>query len=90
MNHIISAACRVKINEKEVILKCHRHVDIRELAHSIKDFATLVVIEEGFLDSNEAFCSRREAFIIADNAKQIQFADDGEREWQVLYSEHLW
>lgn len=90
MNYIISAASKVTINEKEAILRCHRHVDIHDLAHQMKNYVNIKVVEEGFLDANEVFHNRRDAFTIANNANQIQFADDNEREWQILYSEFLW
>ena len=62
---IVCAAVKVFIYplNKEVIIKCHRHCDAYEILHDFnytrKDYET---IEQGFLDENDIFYNRIDAY----------------------------
>ena len=88
---ITSAAVKVFIYplNKEITIKCHRHCDAYEILYDFnyrrEDYET---IEQGFLDENEKFYTRAEAWNHAQSCNQIKLAS--EHISGQLFSEDLW
>ena len=88
---ITSAAVKVFVYplNKEIIIKCHRHCDAYEILYDFnyrrEDYET---IAQGFLDENEKFYTRAEAW----NHARLhgQLPDESECNCKKLYTEDLW
>ena len=69
---IIAAACKMLINNNEVILCGVRHSDIytqlRQMGFKLDDFEEL---EQGFVTHKNEFLNRRDAYIHATNCGQL-------------------
>lgn len=89
---IVSAAVKVFVYplNKEIVIKCHRHCDAYEILHDFnyrnEDYET---IEQGFLDENDNFYNRVEAWKHAYLHDQIN-PDAIEHPVQKLFSEDLY
>ena len=85
---------------KELIIPCHRHADAYEILHMfrLRKDMEYKVIAEGFLDENDNFMTRREAWDEAFRCSQfpekvMEQYWTGEKDPMVptaLYSEDLW
>lgn len=91
---IIASAIKYHINGNDVVLCGVRHGDILNqlllIGFNIEDVEEL---EQGFVDHQNNFLSRREAFHHAKNCGQLssKIAEDKERQgWTLLISEDLW
>lgn len=73
--------------DREVIIPCHRHCDAYEIMSLMK--AESQSLEEGFLDSDYEFVTRREAYDIAVAADQL-IVDKEDIVKCLLFSEDLW
>lgn len=77
----------------EIVIPCHRHVDAYEILHMfhLRKDIEYKVIAEGFLDENDNFMTRREAWDEAERCNQFRpcymYIDDVPGE---LYSEDMW
>lgn len=89
---IVSAAVKVFVYplNKEIVIKCHRHCDAYEILHDFnyrnEDYKT---IEQGFLDEDDNFYNRVEAWKHAYLHDQIN-PDAIEHTVQELFSEDLY
>ena len=76
-----------------ITIPCHRHADAYEILHMfhLRKDMEYEVIAEGFLDENDNFMTRREAWDEAERCNQFRpcyiYIDDVPGE---LYSEDLW
>ena len=87
---IARAAVKLHIDwrNKTVVIPCHRHADAYEIMYELgcikgKDYQTLC---EGFLDENNNFLTRQEAYIEAERCNQLKSEENS----CILYSENLW
>ena len=88
---ITSAAVRAKINNKTMIIPCHRHSNFFEIMKKLECNYDMESVEQGFLDWDResktvTFVDRRRAFEIARACGQVA----KERPLQPLYTEDLW
>lgn len=88
---------RVPIRDEEVIIPCHRHVDAYEILNALhyRDGKEYYALAEGFLDENDNFMTRAEAWQEARRCHQftdtyIEEHIDEDKPVQILYSEDLW
>lgn len=89
---MIAKACVRIIDNRtnqKVDIPCHRHADAYEILYTLKipyDF-----VDEGFLDDEDKFYTRREAYVEALRCEQLNdthyFNHDSVG---ILYSEDLW
>lgn len=87
---IAKAAVKLYIcwRNKTAVIPCHRHADAYEIMYELgymknKDYEILC---EGFLDENDNFLTRQEAYIEAERCNQLK----SEETSRILYSEDLW
>lgn len=87
---IVSAAVKIKDlrQDKEVILPCMRHCDISFILHELNYKLNIdyKIIEQGFLDENETFYNRINAYEHAWQHNQL----NEEYNIRELFSEDLW
>jgi hypothetical protein len=85
------------LNEKEVIIPCHRHCDAFQIlkAFGMRRDVDFEEIAQGFLDENDNFMTRAEAWQEA--RRCYQFLDsyiekycDNINPPTILYSEDVW
>lgn len=88
---IVSAAVKIKDlrQDKEIIIPCHRHCDA---FYILKQFAYKKNIDykeiaQGFLDEEDNFYTRIEAWNEAYKCNQLMVIDNTSKE---LFSEDLW
>lgn len=91
---------RIPIRNEEVIIPCHRHADAYEILNALhyRDGKEYYVLAEGFLDDNDNFLSRIEAWHEAKRCNQFtqEYKDELSREIyhpatpRRLYSEDMW
>ena len=88
---IVSAAVKIKDlrQDKEIIIPCHRHCDA---FYILKQFAYKKDIDykeitQGFLDEEDNFYNRIEAWNEAYKCNQLMVIDNTSKE---LFSEDLW
>lgn len=74
---------------KEIIIPCHRHCDAFQILYTLgyKKQVDYRTIAEGFLDENDVFLDRYNAWLEAVRSKQLMVIDNSCKE---LYSEDLW
>lgn len=92
MKKIESAAVKFYLIEedREIIIPCHRHRDAYEIMSIMRyKTAEFQSLEEGFLDSDDEFVSRREAYDIVVAADQL-IVDKEDIVKCLLFSEDLW
>ena len=88
---IVSAAVKIKDlrQDKEIILPCHRHCDafyiLKQFAY--KKDVDYKEIAQGFLDEEDNFYTRTEAWNEAYKCNQLMIIDNTSKE---LFSEDLW
>ena len=88
---IVSAAVKIKDlrQDKEIIIPCHRHCDafyiLKQFAY--KKDVDYKEIAQGFLDENDKFYTRIEAWNEAYKCHQLMVIDYTSKE---LFSEDLW
>lgn len=82
---------------KELIIPCHRHADAYEILHMfrLRKDMEYKVIAEGFLDENDNFMTRAEAFEEALRCEQLNETFYNNEavaavRSRILYSEDLW
>lgn len=91
---IVSAAVKIKDlrQNKEIIIPCHRHCDVfyilKQLAYK-KDI-DYKEIAQGFLDEEDKFYNRVEAWKHAWRHRQIQADEEEYNQCKELFSEDLW
>lgn len=88
---IVKAAVKVlnlHTNE-EMIIPCHRHCDAFYVLHlfNMKQNVDYKQIDQGFLDENDKFYNRVEAWHEAYKYRQLKMVDPSHHE---LFSEDLW
>jgi len=88
---IVSAAVKIKDlrQDKEIIIPCHRHCDAFYILKqfSYKKDIDYKEIAQGFLDENDKFYNRVEAWNEAYKCNQLMIIDSTSKE---LFSEALW
>ena len=102
---VAKAAVKIKIidpynsllNEKEIVIPCHRHCDAFQIlkAFNMRRDVDFEEIAQGFLDENDNFMTRAEAWQEA--RRCYQFLDsyiekycDSPNPPTILYSEDVW
>ena len=88
---IVKAAVKVlnlHTNE-EMVIPCHRHCDAFYILHlfNMKQNVDYKQIDQGFLDENDKFYNRVEAWHEAYKYRQLKMVDPSHHE---LFSEDLW
>ena len=88
---------RVPIRDEEVIIPCHRHADDYEILNALhyRDGKEYYALVEGFLDENDNFMTRAEAFEEALRCEQLNETFYNSEtvaavRSRILYSEDLW
>ena len=88
---IVSAAVKIKDlrQNKEIIIPCHRHCDAFYILKqfSYKKDIDYKEIAQGFLDEEDNFYTRIEAWNEAYKCNQLMVIDNTSKE---LFSEDLW
>lgn len=91
---ICRAAVKIydKRQNKEMVIPCHRHCDafliLKEFGY--KRFEDYKEIEQGFLDENDTFMNRVEAYSHAVKCDQVLVPRKSFYFSKELYSEDLW
>lgn len=96
---VAKAAVKIKIidpynsllNEKEIVIPCHRHCDAFQIlkAFHMRRHVDFEEIAQGFLNENDEFMTRLEAWIEAHYYHQFLHPEEHTRPTE-LYSEDLW
>ena len=75
--------------QKEIIIPCHRHSDAFYILHAFgyKAKQEYREIAQGFLDENDNFLNRVEAWEEARRCRQLKMVDPT---YHCLFSEDLW
>ena len=86
---ITRAAVRINIDDKEIIIPCHRHCDSFQIIKALRPEwrAQYHDADQGFLNEHEEFLSRKEAWDEAMRCHQIIHYTEFPG---TLYSEDLW
>ena len=81
----------------QITIPCHRHADAYEILNALgyRDGKEYIVVAEGFLDENDKFMTRAEAWQEARHCHQfldsyIEKYCDSINPPTILYSEDLW
>lgn len=87
---ITHAAVKFNVYGKEIIIPCHRHCDAFQIIKTLRPELRLQCkdSDQGFLNENDEFLTRQEAWVEAERCNQIPYCEEaitGE-----LYSEDLW
>ena len=88
---ICRAAVKIfdKRQDKEIIIPCHRHSDAYKVLYNFNYRKNIdyFIIEKGFLNEDDIFLNRREAYLEAKQSNQLLIISSHTNS---LYSEDLW
>lgn len=94
MPRMVRAAVKIKDlkQNKIVIIPCHRHCDAFQILHDLGyKFTDFLTLGQGFLDRDDKFYTRTQAYKEAWDANQLP-TEEYERGYAIreLFSEDVW